>query len=524
MDSTFLNKTGYRILPDHNNIEVDRIEEKYQGNSIFYLRVRNNSKKDIKINSFVVLEFFLPDDLKINNILENSWLQCGEVKYKKINEPTIKNKLFLQRDQNPYSFIEDYGYIDNSIVSEWFNSINFKNNKNLFLGAVTTKEQFSQIYVCEVKGKVLIRVTCQFDGLNLRSGQVAKSERIFVRYGDEEDNKKEFANSLAHFMEVKKVKKPIKALCASYYWNGNKINEEIINNELDAIERIGAKLNLNYFQLDAGYTPYFGDWLSYQDRFPNGLEKIVQRIKKLGIEAGIWISPFAINPGTKLHDHHKSWLIKDGYRKHFEGRWTSPVDNIANITDLEVLDPTKTEVKEYLRKVLTHFKQLGFKLFKIDFMYPVCLSNNYSKKVTRAKALRDGLEFIREVLGNEIEILTGITQLSSVVGIADYVRTGIDSLNPFVSGLPIINNVINEYMFEDNLEETRLRSFLNGVVWRADPDVLVFSGNVGISKEMIEKQKRFIKENNMSMWIGDKISNLDENSKKKLIQYFKHDP
>jgi alpha-galactosidase len=520
MDSIFFNKTGYRILPSQRDIEIDRIEEKYSEKSHFYLRVRNNSNRDIKINSFVVLEFFLPNEYKIVNILENNWLQCGEIKYKKINEPTVKNKLFLQRDQNPYSFIEDYGYIDNSIVSEWFTSINFKNNKNLFIGAVTTKDQFSQIYIKEVDEKIMIRVSCQFDGLTLRPGQVTKSEKIFIKYGVEDENKKEFAMSLAHFMNVKKVKKPIKALCASYYWNGNKITDEIINSEIDALEKLYEKLNLDYIQLDAGYTPYFGDWLTYQDRFPNGFGDIIRRSEKMGIKAGIWISPFSINPGTKLHDHHKRWLIKSDHNTHFEGRWTSPVDNISNITDLEVLDPTNEEVKDYLKNVLLHFKNIGFKLFKIDFLYPVCLTNNYSKKITRAQALRGGLEFIKEVLGDDVEILTGITQLSSVVGIADYVRTGIDTLNPFVNGIPFVNKSVNEYMLESNLEETRLRSFLNGVVWRADPDVLVFSDNVGISKKLIEKQKKFVKENNMSMWIGDNISSLNENSKKKLIQYF----
>lgn len=519
MITKLISSSNFRIIPN-SNVEVERIIEKYEGNSIYYLRVRNTSKENISINSFVVAEFLIPQNLIVESVLENNWLQCSEIKYKGIDEVTIKNKTFLQRDQNPYSFKEQYGYINNSIISEWFTSINFKDKSNLFLGAVTTKDQFSQIYIKKEDVGTFVRVTCQFDGLSLKPGQVIKSEKIFVGYGKEAENKNTFANALAHYMKVKNVKNPIKAMCCSYYWNANKITEEIINSEIDAIENLPQKLELDYMQFDAGYTPYFGDWLSYKERFPNGFEKIIKRIKSLGYEAGIWISPFSINPGTKLHDHHKSWLIKNEHHKHFEGRWTSPFDEVSNITDLEVLDPTKAEVKEYLKNVLTHFKSLGFKLFKIDFMYPVCLSCNYSKPVTRAQALREGLEFIREVLGDECEILTGITQLSSVVGIADYVRTGIDSLNPFVSHIPIANYLINEFMFESNLAESENRLFLNGVVWRADPDVLVFNENSGINEMMILKQKKFVKDNHLSMWIGDKISGLNEVDKKKLIQYF----
>jgi len=519
MINKIIRDSGFYLLP-FSNIEVDRIEEKLNNNSsIFYLRIKNNSNKKITINSFVVAEFLIPKILNVKTVLENNWLQCSEVGYKNLDYSTLQNKLFLQRDQNPFSFKEEYGYVEGSIVSEWFTSINFKDG-NLFVGAVTTKDQFSQIFVTKKDRGTFVRVTCQYDGLTLEPGQVIKSEKILFVLGNEEANKKYFAKMLAKEMNVRSIPKPIKAICASYYWNGNKINEEIINNELDAIERIKDKLNLNYFQLDAGYTPYFGDWLKYNDRFPNGFGDIVRWSEKLGMKAGIWISPFSINPGTKLHDHHYSWLVKDDYKKHFEGRWTSPVDNAFNMTDLEVLDPTNDEVREYLKKVLLHFKDLGFKLFKIDFLYPVCLSNNFSKKVTRAQALRGGLDFIREVLGNDIKIMTGITQLSSVVGIADFVRTGIDSLNPFVNNIPLINKAINEFMFKSNLEETKLRSFLNGIVWRADPDVLVFTDDVGISKKLIEKQKKFVKENNMSMWIGASVASLDDSSKKKLIQYF----
>lgn len=519
MVKNIIENSNYYLLPDSKNVEVERIEAKYKSNQICYLRVRNTTNKPITINSFVVAEFILPESFKVKSVLENNWLQCSGISYKDIDESTIKNKTFLQRDQNPFSFKKEYGYIEDSIISEWFTSINLKDT-NIFIGAVTTKDQFGQIFIKKIEEGTLIRITCQFDGLILKPGQVIKSEKIFVKYGNEDENKKAFTRALSHYMKIKNVKSPIKAMCCSYYWNGNKITEEIINSEIDAIENLPQKLKLDYIQLDAGYTPYFGDWLSYKERFPNGFEKIIKRINNLGYEAGIWISPFAINPGTKLHDHHKSWLVKDDHKKHFEGRWTSPFDEISNITDLEILDPTRTEVKGYLRNVLTHFKSIGFKMFKIDFLYPVCLTSNYSKPVTRTQALREGLEFIRDVLGNECVILTGITQLSSVVGVADYVRTGIDSLNPFVSGIPIANDIINEYMFENNLKESENRLFLNGVVWRADPDVLVFRNDLGISDESIKKQHKFVKENNMSMWIGESISKMSDSNKKKLVKYF----
>ncbi len=507
------------LTNNDRNIEIERIEEKYKDNTIFYLRVRNASKKPIKINSFVISEFFMSNK-GVKEIMENNWLQCSEIGYKKLNYQTKRNMGFLQRDQNPYSFLKEYGYVEGSIISEWFTCLRYK-EESLFIGAVTTGDQFSQIYIKNNEVDMFIRITSQYDGITLKPGQVVKSEKIFLKLGKEGLIQTEFAKILSYYMKVKRVLPPIRAMCCSYYWNKNKITEEIINNELDSIQKINEGINFDYIQLDAGYTRYFGDWTDYKERFPNGFSNIVSRIRSLGYEAGIWISPFAINPGTRLHDHHKSWLIKNGHKKHFEGRWTSPFDTLSNEVDLEVLDPTKDEVKDYLRQVLLHFKKEGFRLFKLDFMYPLCLSNNFSKGVTRAQALREGIQLIRSVLGEECLILSGISQLSPLVGLVDYVRTGIDTMNPFVENLPGIKSWVNNFMLKNNIEESKLRLFLNGVVWRADPDCLVFNGHSGLDIELIKEHKKLAKENKMSLWIGDSIAQIDDDHKREIINFLK---
>ena len=508
-----IENSSYEILGD-DNLQIDRIISKENNNLILQLRARNTSNKPVKIFSFVVADFILPS--KIEKVLEHGWLQCSEVSWKNPDEPTKETKLFLQRDQNHFSFKKEYGYIENSVISEWFTLIKMYGG-DLFIGAVTTADQFSQIFVKKEEGGTRVRVTCQYDGLTLSPGQVVKSEKIFFAVGEESKIKKDFAESLAKHMNVKKVAPPIRAMCNSYYWNENKIDDKIINNELDAIEKMSEHLNLDYFELDAGYTKYFGDWLDYKDRFPKGFERIISKIEALGYKPAIWISPFAISPATKLHDHHASWLLKSSHKKHFEGRWTSPVDNLSNDIDLEVLDPTNDEVKKYLKGVLTHFMDLGFELFNTDFMYPVCLAEKYSKPVTRAQALREGVQFIRDTVG---DLKSCITQLSPMVGLIDYVRTGIDTLNPFVCFIPGVNRMINDFMLEKNIQESEERLFLNRVVWNADPDVLVFRDGTGIDEAVISKHKKMAKENNMSLWFGDSVANMDEVTREKVLKFF----
>lgn len=512
-----IDKSYCGILPINLQVEIDRIISHEQGGFTMQLRVRNNTPRPIKINAFILAEFVIPK--KVEKVLEHGWLQCSDVSYKSLDTPTRESRVFLQRDQNHFSFNKDYGYLDGSVISEWFSVIKLKGD-DLLIGAVTTADQFSQIFIRKDESGTRIRVTCQNDGLTLYPGEVIKSEKLFFAVGNEELIKRYFANSIAKNMGITCVASPIRAMCNSYYWHKNVINQDLINAELDALEALSVRPKLDYFQLDAGYTPYFGDWLDYKVRFPDGFGPIVSRIKNLGYKPAIWISPFAINPGTSLHDHHSSWFLKGIDHGHFDGRLTSPMDGMLNVTDLEVLDPTNEKVLDYIRYVLTHFKNLGFELFKIDFIYPVCLTNNFSKPVTRAQAIRQGISFIRKVLGKDVKILTGITQLSPVVGLADYVRTGIDSLNPFVCGIPGINTLVNDYMLQDNIEESRERSFLNGVVWRADPDVVIFRQGTGIDDKIIEEHKKFVKENNMSLWIGDSFARMDNKTKSAVVKFF----
>lgn len=499
---------------------LERIKGREGDGFYLQLRLRNPTQNIKQLNSFLVTEIIIPKKIRIGKILEHGWLQCSEVTYKNLSESSKINKIFLQRDQNPSSYIPEYGYIAGSIVSEWFTSVEM-NGGMLFVGALTTKDQFTSIYLKDTNEGVVLRVACQLDGIEIKPGMSLVSEKVYFGFGEEGKVKEDFSKCLAKNMNIKSVKPRAKGMCNSYYWNGNKIDELIINNELDAIESLPGRLDLDYFQLDAGYTDFFGDWTDYKKRFPNGFEPVIKRINGLGYKPGIWLSPFAINPATKLHQHHPSWLLRGDHKSHFEGRFTSPFDTLMDVLDLEVLDPTKEEVKNYLSGVFGHFRDLGFKLFKIDFMYPLCLSKKYSKPVTRARALYDGVKHIKDVLGDECSLLTGISQISPIAGLADYVRTGIDTMNPFVCGLPGLNKMVNEFMLEKGIEETKARLFLNGKVWRGDPDCLVFRKDTGLGEKIIKEHKELALKNDLSLWIGDSIAKMDAKTQKDLVQFFR---
>lgn len=502
-----------------NLVKISRKAERIKDGRVLRISLQNKSRKIIKVLSSVVVDFKLPHGFRPKEILEHGWLQCSEVKYKSLGNPTKQKRIFFRRDQNSFSFDENYGYLSDSIISEWFTVLRL-NSSSLIIGAITTADQFSQIFVRKEGKATRVRVTCQFDGLAIQPGEIVKSEKITFLQGEEEKTLKRFAGLVARAMDVKKPKPPIKAMSCSYYWNGNRVTEEIVDKELNAISAMSEKLNIDYIQIDAGYTRHFGDWLDYGKTFPGGMKKLVSRINRLGYKAGIWLSPFAINPATKLFKKHRSWFLRNGKGKIFDSRFSSPFDSLIPGLDFRAVDPTNEEFRKYLKKILGHFLDQGFKLFKIDFMYPVCLSTRYSIPMTRAQALRSGIKLIRETVGEECYVLSAITPLSPIVGLVDSARMGVDTLSPLVCKLPGIRTVINNRMLESNMQENRLRKFFNGVLWANDPDCLVFREGTGIDERLIEEHKRFAVKNNMSLWTGDSIARMSRESEKKLLKFF----
>ncbi|MEK7498170.1 MAG: glycosyltransferase [Patescibacteria group bacterium] len=499
----FLKNRG-KVLSDKNlvfNLE-DNKEDK--STRLLRLRVKNIGKNSININSFLVGEFEISSH-GINEILYNGWGQSSFSGYKPLDGYTRKSHFFLKRDQNPFSFRFDYGYLDKSIVNEWYTQL-VGEDSAVVIGAVTTKDQYTQVYLNPNGSKLTIRITSQFDGLSLKPGEEVFSETIAIITGSSDSSLEKFGSLLKDLNGVKRLSKPPTGLCCAYYHQGNKVNEQYILEQLEAIDRIPGILGLEYIQIDAGYSPW-GDWLDTKEQFPSGMESIVKEIKKRGMKAGIWIAPFVASPNSRLFKEHKEWFLKDDSENDFEARFTSPFDFLPPL-QFRVLDVTNPQVKEYLTRVIKQFVDWGFEFIKTDFTYPICFCTNYHKPMTRVQAIREGFETIRKAAGDKIHIMSGITQLSPLVGLIDSVRVGFDTVNPFVYGIPIVDKFVNHWMLTQDLRNCKARQFLNGKVWINDADCLVIKKNSGLSKQVLDRHFQFIKNYGGSRWIGDHLGKL----------------
>ncbi|MFF7994352.1 alpha-galactosidase [Kitasatospora xanthocidica] len=77
-----------------------------------------------------------------------------------------------------------------------------------------------------------------------------------------------------------------------------------------------AQVGVERFVLDDGWftgrrddTAGLGDWTVDPHLWPNGLHPLVNRVKALGMQFGLWVEPEMVNPDSDLARTHPDWLL-----------------------------------------------------------------------------------------------------------------------------------------------------------------------------------------------------------------------
>ncbi|MCV0427574.1 MAG: alpha-galactosidase [Roseibium sp.] len=111
--------------------------------------------------------------------------------------------------------------------------------------------------------------------------------------------------------------------------------------ELKTIASQAADLGAERFVLDDGWfgrrdddTSSLGDWVIDTRKYPDGLTPLIDHVKSLGLEFGIWFEPEMINENSDLFRAHPDWIL-------------GPADQTRGRQQL-VLDMSRNDVRAYL--------------------------------------------------------------------------------------------------------------------------------------------------------------------------------
>jgi alpha-galactosidase len=85
---------------------------------------------------------------------------------------------------------------------------------------------------------------------------------------------------------------------------------------LRALADAAAAVGVERFVLDDGWfgsrrddTKGLGDWTVSPDAHPEGLGPLIEHVRSLGMEFGIWVEPEMVNPDSDLFRGHPDWAL-----------------------------------------------------------------------------------------------------------------------------------------------------------------------------------------------------------------------
>lgn len=130
--------------------------------------------------------------------------------------------------------------------------------------------------------------------------------------------------------------------------------------KLEQIARKGKELGIEMFVLDDGWfgkrnddRSSLGDWYVNPEKLPRGLEDLVSRVQKQGLQFGLWFEPEMVSVDSDLYRAHPDWCI------HVEGRprTTSRSQLILDFSRKEICDAIIAQMSNILKSApITYVK------------------------------------------------------------------------------------------------------------------------------------------------------------------------
>ncbi|MDM0893346.1 alpha-galactosidase [Clostridium perfringens] len=281
-----------------------------------------------------------------------------------------------------------------------------------------------------------------------------------------------------------------------------------------------SKLGVELFVLDDGWfgkrnndNAGLGDWNVNKEKFPNGLNEIIEYINKLGMDFGIWIEPEMVNKDSELYRSHPDWIIHDPNRKpsHTRNQYTldfskdEVVDHIYNQIEKLLSDYNISYVKWDMNRYITecYSKDKGANLQgTVYHKYILNVYKLYDKLTTRFPNIlfescsSGGARFDPGMLYYAPQTWTS-DNTDAMERIK--IQYGSSLVYPLISMGSHVSESPNQQVFRETTLETRANvAYFGNLGYELDVNNLW-----DVEKEEIKKQIQFYKENREVFQFGE---------------------
>ena len=178
--------------------------------------------------------------------------------------------------------------------------------------------------------------------ISLASGEVYTSPTVYASYSEQGLNalSEQFHRYVRHHLideQIKNKPRPV------HYntWEGIYFDHNM--ETLFELAEKASAIGVERFVLDDGWFPGrnddragLGDWYVDNQKYPQGLGPLVNKVNDLGMEFGLWFEPEMVNPDSDLFRAHPDWVL------------STPPNQDMGFRNQLVLDLTNQEVFNYL--------------------------------------------------------------------------------------------------------------------------------------------------------------------------------
>lgn len=300
-----LSVTEYiRVLPEYDLLEK-------------WIEIKNTGKKQkINLENAQSGTFFLPKNAYELTHLAGIW---GYEYQPQTTQLTQGVKTFQVKDFRSFgsSFfaVRPEGEQAETSGEVWFGSLQYSGNWRMDL------EKYP-------RGELQVTGGIHFwdQSLTLQPGKSFSTPKMIIGYtrrGMEGVSQKLASYTREKVLYPSHREKVRPVLYNSWYATTFDVNEE---HQL-ALAKIAKELGVEIFVIDDGWFKGrindkggLGDWTVDKNKFPNGLQPLIEKINALGLDFGIWIEPEMVNPNSDLYRAHPDWVFHYPNRTRHEGR------------------------------------------------------------------------------------------------------------------------------------------------------------------------------------------------------------
>jgi len=292
-------------------------------------KIVNNSNQSITVESAQSATWNLPEgDGYRLSYLTGRWAAETQLNHEPIHEgmKVLESRLgHTGHNMNPW-FAIDEGKADEEHGRVWFGALAWSGNWRITVEQTPYKQ---------------VRVTGGFNTFDfawpLKTGEALETPEFYAGFSVHGFGE---ASRMLHNLERTISKGRVRpVLYNSWEATGFNVNEQGQKTLADKAAKLGVEL----FVMDDGWfgkrntdNAGLGDWTVNPQEFPNGLKPLIDHVKSLGMDFGLWFEPEMVNPDSDLYRAHPDWVMN------FTGRPRSELRNQL------VLNLARPEVRDYI--------------------------------------------------------------------------------------------------------------------------------------------------------------------------------